>query len=335
MKNKCYIIAEAGLNHNGSFQIAKKLIDIAYNAGANAVKFQKRTIDLLATKNLLEARDDRFPNFGKTYGEIRSHLEFNEQEYVELKKYSKEKKLDFIVTPFDEKALNFLYNIGIDKYKLASHSLTNIDLLKACSKFNIDIILSTGMAEVEEIDTAVELLKSNNLALLHCVSSYPTPLNECNLQMINFLKDRYKITVGYSGHELGFLPSLAAVASGAEIIERHITIDKKMEGFDHKLSLEPQELQEMVSSIRDIENCFSSEQKKVSSTEMITRNKYHVSMISKRSIKKGELLEKGMITYKNPGTGIPPKYEKKYINKKILLDIPIDTLITNEMFENE
>ena len=335
MNKKCYVIAEAGLNHNGSLNIAKDLIEVAYRAGADAVKFQKRTVNLLATKEYLDKEDLRFPSFGKTYGEIRSFLEFNENQYRELREISKSKNLDFIVTPFDIQALEFLKKIKIDKYKLASHSLTNLDLLKEMSKVNEEIILSTGMSEIDEVDRAISIFKNNNLSLLHCVSSYPTPLNECNLDMIKFLKERYKVKVGYSGHEIGYLPSLAAVSVGAEIIERHFTLDNKLEGFDHKISLEPKELKEMIKSIRDIEECFQNKPKKISETEMITRNKYHVSMVSKINIKKGFKLQKEFITYKNPGTGIPPKFEEKYINKIFSRDVDKDTLISEDMFENE
>ena len=255
MNKKCYVIAEAGLNHNGSLNIAKELIEVAYRAGADAVKFQKRTVNLLATKEYLDKEDLDF-FFGKTYGAIRSFLEFNENQYKELKEFSKSKNLDFIVTPFDIQALEFLKKINIDKYKLASHSLTNLDLLKEISKVNEEIILSTGMSEIDEVDTAMSILENNNLSLLHCVSSYPTPLNECNLDMIKFLKERYKVKVGYSGHEIGYLPSLAAVSVGAEIIERHFTLDNKLEGFDHKISLEPEELKDMIKSIRELKNVF-------------------------------------------------------------------------------
>ena len=335
MNKKCYVIAEAGLNHNGSLNIAKELIEVAHKAGADAVKFQKRTVRLLATKEYLDKEDSRFPSFGKTYGEIRSFLEFNEIQYIELKKFAKSKNLDFIVTPFDVEALEFLKNIKIDKYKLASHSLTNLDLLKEISKVSEEIILSTGMSEIDEVDRAMAIFKNNNLSLLHCVSSYPTPLNECNLEMIKFFKERYKVKVGYSGHEIGYLPSLAAVSVGAEIIERHFTLDNKLEGFDHKISLEPKELKDMIKNIRDIEECFQNKPKQISETEMVTRNKYHVSMVSKIRIKKGHKLQKKFITYKNPGTGIPPKFEEKYINKIFSKDVDKDTLISEDMFENE
>ena len=335
--NKCYIIAEAGLNHNGSLDLAMKLIDIASQSEVDAVKFQKRTISELAIEKELNKKDERFPSFGNTYGEIRTFLEFNLEEYISLKKYSEELGLDFIVTPFDIKAVDFLEKINLQIYKLASHSITNLDLLHKVASLNKTTILSTGMSEIEDIDKAVEIFKNyknEKLSLLHCISAYPTPLHECNLSMINFYKKRYKIKIGYSGHEIGYLPSLTAASLGADIIERHHTIDKKMEGFDHKLSLEPNELKEMTLSIRSINKILGHPDKSISETEMITKKKYNVSMVSNQFIKKGEIINKSQISYKNPGTGILPKFENDILGKETNVDIEKDTLIKYEMFIN-
>ena len=334
MKKNCYIIAEAGLNHNGSLEIAKKLIDIASTAGADAVKFQKRTVSKLTTPALLDSEDNRFPSFGKTYRQIREHLEFDEEQYKVLKNYTKLKKLDFIVTAFDIEAFDFLYNLGIDKFKFASHSLTNLDLLNYASKKKVSVILSTGMSEISEIDTAVNIFKMNNcpISILHCVSSYPTPYNECNLAFMDVLKDRYAIKTGYSGHEIGYLPTLTAVAKGAEIIERHYTLDTSMEGFDHKISLNPSDFTDMIKKIREIQNIVGDGTKQVSETEMITRNKYHVSMVAIKDIKIGEILDENMIEYKNPGTGIPPKMANLVIGKQAKENIPADSLLNIKMF---
>lgn len=334
-KNKCYVIAEAGLNHNGSIEIAKKLIDLASIAGADAVKFQKRTINKLATADYLNQKDDRFPEFGKTYKEIREHLEFDQNEYEELKEYSKKKEIDFIVTAFDKEAVDFLEKVGVEIYKLASHSLTNIDLIKYISKLQKPTILSTGMSMIDELDLAVDIFKKNQcpLALMHCVSSYPTPDNECNLSLIDFINKKYNVVTGYSGHELGYLPSILAVARGAKIIERHFTLDKKLIGFDHKISLEPNELIEMVKNIKSINTIVGDTIKSVSKTEWITRKKYHVSMVSKKLIKFGEILTENLVEYKNPGTGIPYKDAHKIYGKKAVMDIPKDTLLSVELFK--
>jgi len=331
----CYVIAEAGLNHNGSLEIAKKLIDIAVESGANAVKFQKRTVSKLAVPDTMNAIDARFPSFGSTYQEIRSFLEFDKSQYEDLKNYSFKKNIDFIVTAFDVEAYDFLTDIGVEKFKFASHSITNIDLLKYAAKHKNDSILSTGMSDLKEIDTAVEIFKLNNcpLSLMHCVSSYPTPLSDCNIAFMNKLESRYNLDIGYSGHEIGYLPTLVAVANGAKIIERHYTIDKTMEGFDHKMSLDPKELNDMIRQIREIKQIYGDGDKYISETEMITRNKYHVSMVNIKPLNKGDILKEDNIEYKNPGTGIPPKEAKLVLGKKAKFDIKSQTLISTDMFE--
>tara|TARA_A100001011_G_scaffold400206_1_gene513186 strand:+ start:628 stop:1632 length:1005 start_codon:yes stop_codon:yes gene_type:complete len=331
--NKCYVIAEAGLNHNGSINIAKELIDVAFEAGADAVKFQKRSVHKLASIEQLEKKDNRFPSFGNTYRKIRDYLEFDFEQYKILKDYSKSKNLDFIVTAFDEEAYDFLKSLGINKFKFASHSLTNLNLLNYAAKNKIESIISTGMCDIDEIDTAVNIFKKNNcpLSIMHCVSSYPTPNEDCNLSFIKVLKDRYGLKTGYSGHEIGYLPTLVSVSMGAEIIERHFTLDKKMEGFDHKISLEPAELISMIKEIRKIKLILGNGNKFVSNTEMITRNKYHVSMVAIKQINKGELLTNDLFEYRNPGTGIPPKDENKYIGKKTNRTIMSGSLIMPDM----
>ena len=335
LTKQCYVIAEAGLNHNGSLEIAKKLIDVAAISGVDAVKFQKRTVNKLAIKSTLDANDDRFPEFGKTYREIREHLEFTLDEYRELKLYAESKGLDFIVTAFDTEAVDFLEELGVRSYKLASHSLTNYDLLDYLARLRKPTVLSTGMAELEEIDRAVKIFKNHNSphSLMHCVSAYPTPLAECNLAMIRVLKERYGLAVGYSGHELGYLPTVIAVAMGAQLVERHFTLDKTMIGFDHKMSLEPDELIAMVRDIRNVPRIQGEGQKKISDTEWITRRKYHVSMASVAAIPEGAILNEGMVTWRNPGTGIPTKMAHTVLGKRAKRDIPADELLSNDMFE--
>ena len=330
-----YVIAEAGLNHNGSIDTAKKLIDVAAVAGADAVKFQKRTVDKLAVNSVLDAQDDRFPEFGKTYRAIREHLEFSLEEYRDLKGYAQAKGLDFMVTAFDTDAVDFLEEVGVEAYKLASHSATNLELLDYLARLRKSTVLSTGMAELEEIDCAVDIFRRHDapLVLLHCVSAYPTPLAECNLAMINVLKERYELSVGYSGHELGYLPTIVAVAMGAEIVERHFTLDKTMVGFDHKMSLEPDELIAMVRAIRNVGEIRGTGEKRVSETEWVTRRKYHVSMASAVPIVVGAALDEAMVSYRNPGTGIPAKLARTVLGKRAVRNIPADTLLSVDMFE--
>jgi len=329
-----YVIAEAGLNHNGSVKIAKQLIDLAVEAGADAVKFQKRTVDKLAVKSTLDAPDDRFPEFGKTYREIREFLEFDMAQYKEIKKYAEDQGLDFLCTAFDPEAADFLEELGIEIYKLASHSATNIELLKYLAETGKKSIMSTGMADMQEIETAVKIFEKYKtpLILLHCVSAYPTPLDECNLNMINVLKERFGLPTGYSGHELGYLPTLTAVSMGATVIERHYTLDNEMTGFDHKMSLNPKDFIAMVKDIRSIEKIKGTGEKSVSEAEWITRNKYHVSMASSQSLSKGDILTIDMVSYRNPGTGIPAKDANKIIGKKAVQNIAKDELLSFDMF---
>lgn len=333
--NSCYVIAEAGLNHNGSVEIAKKLIDLAAEAGADAVKFQKRTIDTLAIKKVLDAPDVRFPEFGQTYREVRNHLEFNMDQYKTIKKYTEQKGLDFLCTAFDLEAADFLEELGISIYKIASHSATNIELLEYMAKSGKQSIMSTGMTEMAEIDTAVKIFSKYNtpLILLHCVSAYPTPLHECNLNMINVLRENFGLPTGYSGHEIGYLPTLTAVSMGAVVIERHYTLDNNMTGFDHKMSLNPKDFIAMVNDIRSIDKIKGAGLKSVSETEWVTRHKYHVSMTSSQGIPLGAELTADKVVYRNPGTGIPAKNAYKIIGKKALHDIPADELLSLEMFE--
>lgn len=331
----CYVIAEAGLNHNGSVDIAKALIDVAVIAGADAVKFQKRTVHTLAVKETLDAEDNRFPEFGRTYRQIREHHEFNIDQYRELKNYAESKAIDFFVTAFDPIAVDFLEDLGVDAYKLASHSATNLELLNYLAAVRKPTILSTGMADLDELDTAVEIFRKNSapLILLHCVSSYPTPFNECNLAMMAVLRTRYDLPVGYSGHEIGYLPTVSAVSMGAQVVERHYTLDKSMTGFDHKMSLEPDELISMIRDIRALSDIKGPGVKEVSDTEWITRNKYHVSMASACDIKLGEKLTDAMVSYRNPGTGIPAKLARSILGKVAVMDIQSDVLLSTDMFE--
>jgi sialic acid synthase SpsE len=334
-RSHTYVIAEAGLNHNGSVEIAKKLIDLAAEAGADAVKFQKRTVDNLAVKSTLDAPDNRFPEFGNTYREIREHLELDMEEYKILKEHAENQDLDFLCTAFDPEAVDFLEELDIDIYKLASHSATNIQLLKYLAKKGKQSIMSTGMADLSEIDTAVQIFQKHKtpLILLHCVSAYPTPIDECNLNMINVLKERFNLPTGYSGHELGYLPTLTAVSMGAVVIERHYTLDNDMSGFDHKMSLNPENFKSMLKNIRDIEKIKGNGEKKVSDTEWVTRKKYHVSMASSQNISVGTVLTSDMVVYRNPGTGIAAKDSYKILGKKAIQEIPADELLSFKMFE--
>lgn len=331
-----FIIAEIGLNHNGSVAIAKKLIDVAKEAGCDAVKFQKRHVDSLSVREFLDMTDNRFPKFGKTYREVRNYVEFSENDFRVLKQYAEKKGIPFFITPFDIPSADLAERLGVELYKSASHNLTYHPLLAHIAKKRKPIIVSTGMATLAELDKAVRLLKKYKaeFALLHCVSSYPTVAELINLRTIDTLRRRYNVPVGYSGHEhldTRHLPTIAAVARGACIVERHITLDNGMEGFDHKISANPEDLKRLVSHIRLVEKMLGTGKKKLLKEERIKRDQQRVSIVSARAIKKGTKLTKSHITFKGPGTGFAAYDAHKILGKKARVNIPADVLLTKRM----
>jgi len=329
------VIAEIGLNHNGDLELAKKLIDVAWLAGCDVAKFQKRDVKNLAVGSVLDAVDGRFPAFGGTYREIREHLEFDLGQYRELKAHAEGRGLQFLATAFDIESTDFLLDLGVSSFKVASHSLTNLPLLDYIARTKKPTIMSTGMCTLQEIDVAVGLFRKHDapLCLLHCVSAYPTPYEQSNLRLLAHYMERYSLPIGYSGHEIGWLPTVGAVALGARCVERHITTDKTMMGFDHKLSLNPDELIGMVRDIRQMEQILGTGQKSVSDTESITRQKYHVSYVSTRLIASGATITEEMLTLKNPGTGISAHLKDKVLGRRTKVAIDKDVLINFDMFE--
>lgn len=265
--NSPYIIAEIGINHNGSVALAKMLIDIAVDCGCDAVKFQKRDIDKVYTKEELEK--ERISVFGKTNGDLKRGLEFSYQEYCNLFSYAKEKKIDIFASPWDCNSVDFLEKFNPCCYKVASASLTDIKLLEKIKATGKPVIISTGMSNELEIDNAIKIFDKNKLAILSCTSTYPTEDNEINLNKMITLMKKYKdIPVGYSGHEKDILPSLIATALGATIIERHVTISKNIWGSDQKASLEPKELKELVENIKRVKTIMGDGKIKVYDNEL-------------------------------------------------------------------
>ncbi|MFA4848323.1 MAG: N-acetylneuraminate synthase family protein [Methanoregula sp.] len=265
---KTFVIAEIGINHNGDIAIAKKLIDIAKNAGCNAVKFQKRTLEIVYTKELLDS--PRESPWGKTQRDQKAGLEFGKKEYDIINAYCKEKKIEWFASAWDVDSQKFLQQFNAKFNKVASAMLTHLPLLEVIAKEKKHTFISTGMSSFTDIDRAVEIFRKNQcpFSLLHCVSTYPSEDNECNLLVMNELRNRYKCDVGYSGHEKGILPSVLAVALGATIIERHITLDKKMYGSDQAASIDEPELRLMMQQIRAVPGILGSGVKEVSDKEM-------------------------------------------------------------------
>ena len=261
-----FIIAEIGINHNGSLELAKKLIAAAVVAGCDAVKFQKRTVDVVYTPEEL-ARPRENP-FGSTNGDLKYGLEFGRAEYQEIAAYCKSNNILWFASAWDEASVDFLEQFEPPCYKIASASLTDDNLLKHHRSYQRPIILSTGMSNLKQIDHAVEILGTNNLIIMHCTSTYPSQPAELNLRAISTLKERYGVPIGYSGHETGISASIAAVALGACAIERHITLDRTMWGSDQSASLESQDFIQLVKNIRTVETALGDGVKRVYDSEM-------------------------------------------------------------------
>lgn len=325
-----FVIAEIGINHNGDIEIAKKLIDAAKDAGADAVKFQKRFTTEILTK---EGRDKVYTSphaFAPTYGEHRDKLEFGEKEYKELKRYSAERDILFFASVWDNKSVDFMRDIGIDAYKIPSADVMSLPLLEYVAKQGKPVLLSTGMSTEEEIDTAIDtvLRHNNRLILFQCLSLYPSPEDKLNIRYMDELVRKYApLPVGYSGHEPDLLPTLAAVARGACIVERHLTLDKKMKGSDHSGSLEPQELKELVNTIRRIE-VMLGEPKKIMYPELLPlREKLAKSVATTQTIRKGATITREMLTVKSPGNAIPAAKIRDLVGSVAAVDVPADSIL--------
>lgn len=333
-KQPAFFIAEIGANHNGDYFLAKKSIEEAFKAGADAVKLQKRFMDDVFTKEMQDQPQLKDQIFGKTYGEYRRNLELNEDEFRSLKNYCDELGIIFFATPFDKKSADFLENIGVELYKVASFDATNTALLEHVAKKGKPVILSLGMTTAEETDLAVQtILKFNNqLVILHCISVYPTPDEKLNLTTINYLKERYApLPVGYSGHEKDYLPTLGAISLGAKCVERHFTIDKKLPGPDHAtVSLEPAEFKQMVDGARRLELAMGQPQKVLHEEEKKARAKHSKSIVAKEAIPAGTPITYENITFKSPGHGFKPYMIDKIVGLRVKIEVPADSVITIE-----
>ena len=329
--NKIFIIAEAGVNHNGDIDIAKKLIDQAALAGADAVKFQTFKAENLVCKNAqkaeyqLETTDKDESQF-----EMLKKLELTPDMHTELMDYCKQKKILFLSTPFDIDSLHFLLECGIEMIKIPSGEITNFPYLREVGKTGKEVILSSGMSALEEVRSAVKVLKasgSKKVTVLHCNTEYPTPFIDVNLRAMLTIRDEIGVDVGYSDHTQGIEVPVAAAALGATVIEKHFTLNKNMKGPDHKASLEPDELRAMIKAIRNIEEALGSEDKKPSSSEMKNLGIVRKSIVAKRDIQIGEMFTEDNLTTKRPGIGINPMKWNDIIGKKAQREFKRDELI--------
>ena len=328
-----FIIAEAGVNHNGSMEIAKKLIDVASEAGANAVKFQTFKAKELATNISPKANYQKdLKNIDETQLNMLQKLELSEEMHIDLINYCKFKNIIFLSSPFDNKSIELLNYLGLEIFKIPSGEITNLPYLRYLGKLNKKIILSTGMSNFSEVECALDILvksgtKKNNITVLHTNTEYPTSMEDVNLRAMVKMGKKLNIKYGYSDHTLGIEVDIAAVAMGAICIEKHFTLDCNMDGPDHKASLEPDELREMIKAIRNIEIALGNGVKKPSNSEIPNMKIVRKSIVAKTVIKKGDKLNERNLTIKRPGNGINPMKWDKLIGTKSKRDYKEDDLL--------
>lgn len=329
---KVFIIAEAGVNHNGDMTLAKQLIDGAVAAGVDAVKFQTFKAEKLVTKSAAKANYQKeTTDQEETQYEMLKKLELSEAMHVELIKYCEERKIQFISAPFDMESIELLQRLGMETFKIPSGEITNLPYLRAIGKLKKKVILSTGMSEIEEIKQAIYALKAEgteDITVLHCNTQYPTPMEDVNLKAMQTIQKELNIKVGYSDHTLGIEVPIAAVAMGACVIEKHFTLDKNMPGPDHKASLDCEELAQMVRSIRNIEKALGRSEKKLTPSESKNINIARKSIVAAADIKKGERYTEENLTTKRPGSGISPMKWDEVIGQLANKDYKKDELIT-------
>lgn len=327
------IIAEAGVNHNGSLDLAKRLVDVAAEAGADFVKFQTFKAENLVTKDAskaeyqkknLKEEDDSQLNMLKK-------LELSKSDHLELINYCRKKGIEFLSTPFDLESIDFLHSLGLKIWKIPSGEITNYPFLRKIAQFNEEVIMSTGMCDADDVRAAMNALADNGqdlnkVTLLHCTTQYPTPMADVNLKAMCALKD-FAEHVGYSDHTKGIEIPVAAVALGADVIEKHFTLSRDLPGPDHRASLEPDELTAMVKAIRNVEKALGDGIKRVAETEKSNRNVARKSIVASRHINKGEILNDENLTAKRPGNGISPMRWNEIAGTRAIRDFEVDDQI--------
>lgn len=329
---KTYIIAEAGVNHNGDIKLAYQMIDEVANAGVDCIKFQtfksEKVVSRFAEK--AEYQKDQTGDEESQLDMVKK-LELKFSDFIDLKNYAENKGLDFCSTAFDEESITFLHDINIPFWKIPSGEITNLPYLLKIAKYNEPIVMSTGMCELRDIENALHYIRKYNdkeIILLHCNTEYPTPFEDVNLSAMYSLKENFDCKIGYSDHSLGIEVPVAATAMGAKVIEKHFTLDKEMEGPDHKASLNPSELKEMVREIRNIEKAIGRKEKHVTDSERKNMKIARKSIVAKRKIAKGEILSEENLTCKRPGSGISPMKWFEVIGTKAIKDFQEDELIS-------
>ena len=314
--NRILIIAEVGINHNGSILKAKKMIDIAKESGADYVKFQ------IFKPHNLAIEKAKLANYQKKNSKVSSQVELlrkyklNFSDFRYLYKYAKTKKIKFLATAFEEESLKFLNTLKVDFIKVSSGEINNLPFLKLIKKTKKKVLLSTGASTTKDVANALSTLNKKDVTLLHCNSAYPSPINDLNLNSIKFLKNKFKCPVGYSDHSSSIYTPLVAIGNGAKVIEKHFTLDKELKGPDHKSSLSPKELKQMIKLIRVFEKSVGKYQKTISKSEAQNLLFIRKSIVARKKIIKGEKFSKKNLTCKRPGNGISPMFWEKLIGKK-------------------
>ena len=328
------IIAEAGVNHNGSILLAKKLIDAAKSSGADIIKFQSffpGNLVIPGTKKANYQQDK--VSLNEDQFEMLARLELNFDQQKELKNYCDSKEIEFLSSAFDLDSLKLIKNLNVKRYKIPSGEITNLPYLRFVGLQKKPIILSTGMSNIREIGNALDELivsgvKNEQITILHCTTEYPAPLEDVNLNAMTTIRDKFQIKVGYSDHTLGTEVSLAAVALGATIIEKHLTLDRNLNGPDHKASLEPEEFFTLVKGIRKISKSLGSFEKKISNSEKKNISIVRKSIMAKTEIKEGDLFSSNNLCAKRPGTGISPMLWDQVVGKRAKRDFKVNEQIT-------
>ena len=326
-----FLIAEAGVNHNGDYNTALKMIDKAKESGADAIKFQTFVAENLVSRSAAKAeyqKETTDPNESQL--SMIKRLQLSWDAFRNLKSYADKIGIKFMSTPFDHDSIDFLAELGVDIFKIPSGEITNLPYLMRIGKLKRRVILSTGMSTLHEIKDAIAILKkygTDDITLLHCNTAYPTPYKDVNLNAMGTLRESFGLPVGYSDHTKGIEVPVAAVALGAVVIEKHFTLDRNMEGPDHKASLEPDELKAMVTSIRNIEDALGSSEKRLTESEAVNRDIARKSIVAKCDIKAGTVFSEENITVKRPGNGISPMKWFEVLGKKAPRDFGYDELI--------
>lgn len=329
--SKVFIIAEAGVNHNGSIELAYKMIDVAIETGVDAIKFQTFKTEKVISKYAEKAEYQK-ENTGnlETQLDMVKRLELSFKDFEKIKDYCDRRNIIFLSTPFDIESIKFLDRIGLEIFKIPSGEITNLPYLENVGKLRKKVILSTGMSTLEEIEAAYNILRENgtkNITILHCNTEYPTPIQHANLRAMYTISNTFKANVGYSDHTLGIEVPIAAVAMGAKVIEKHFTLDKSMAGPDHRASLEPYEFKVMVKAIRNIEKALGNGIKKPSNSELKNIEAVRKSIVAKCDIKIGEVLSADNLDIKRPGNGVSPMRWYEIIGKVANRDYEKDELI--------